>query len=387
MKEHLTFRDKDMIVMKLLHYFITEKGYNPIILRGVENEIWLENMDAPYRIVRIMTGYIHNNTQYETDLFKTKRILHQIKLKTLSFKVKTLSIFTDLSEYVDVKKDDSIDCVVVKDEKDIVESKEILDVFSDIDKKLVKKGADIDLFTRITSDLNIANKKRAKEAEELFKSTNPIITYVLIGLNILMFVLMYIFGSGSEHIGTLLKFGALSKYHIIMNNEYYRIFTSAFLHIGFLHLFLNLYALKVMGTQVENYFGKTKYLIIYFVSILISSLLSLVIVPTEIISAGASGAIFGLFGALLYFGYNYRAYFGNVILKQLLPIIVINLVVGFVSQGVNNAAHVGGLLGGFLISYVTGLKGKSSKNERINGIISLVVLVGILVYLVFFKSI
>jgi len=387
MKEHLTFRDKDMIVMKLLHYFITEKGYNPIILRGVENEIWLENMDAPYRIVRIMTGYIHNNTQYETDLFKTKRILHQIKLKTLSFKVKTLSIFTDLSEYVDVKKDDSIDCVVVKDEKDIVESKEILDVFSDIDKKLVKKGADIDLFTRITSDLNIANKKRAKEAEELFKSTKPIITYVLIGLNILMFVLMYIFGSGSEHIGTLLKFGALSKYHVIMNNEYYRIFTSAFLHIGFLHLFLNLYALKVMGTQVENYFGKTKYLIIYFVSILISSLLSLVIVPTEIISAGASGAIFGLFGALLYFGYNYRAYFGNVILKQLLPIIVINLVVGFVSQGVNNAAHVGGLLGGFLISYATGLKGKSSKNERINGIISLVVLVGILVYLVFFKSI
>lgn len=385
MKEQLTFRDKDMIVMKLLHYFITEKGYNPIILRGVENEIWLENMEGPYRIVRIMTGYIHNNTQYETDLFKTKRILHQIKLKTLSFKVKTLSIFTDLSEYVDFMKDDSIDCVIVKDEKDIVKSKEIVSAFTDIDKKLVKREPDVELFTRITSDLNMANKKRAKEAEELFRNKKPIVTYILIGINLLMFILMYIFGAGSEHIGTLLKFGALAKPHILINHEYYRIFTSAFLHIGFLHLLFNLYALNAMGTQVENYFGKKKYLIIYFVSILISSLLSLVITPMEVISAGASGAIFGLFGALLYFGYNYRAYFGNVILKQLLPIIAVNLVIGFMSQGINNAAHIGGLIGGILVSYATGLKGKSSKSERTSGIITIVILIAVLVYFVFFK--
>ncbi len=386
MKEQLTFRDKDMIVMKLLHYFITEKGYNPIILRGVENEIWLENMDGPYRIVRIMTGYIHNNTQYETDIFKTKRILHQIKLKTLSFKIKTLSIFTDLSEYVELKKEDNIDCVIVKEETDIIDSKAIKDAFSDIDKKIAKEEPDIELFSKITSDLNNANKKRAKEAEALFKSNKPIITYILIGMNLLVFLLMYIFGAGSENIGTLLKFGALSKPHIIINNEYYRIFTSAFLHIGFLHLLFNMYALNAIGTQVENYFGKKKYLIIYFVSILISSLLSLVITPIGIISAGASGAIFGLFGALLYFGYNYRAYFGNVILRQLLPIIIINLLIGFMSQGINNAAHIGGLVGGFLVSYATGLKTKSSKSERTSGTIALIILIATLIYFAIFKT-
>lgn len=386
MKEQLTFRDKDMIVMKLLHYFITEKGYNPIILRGVENEIWLENMDGPYRIVRIMTGYIHNNTQYETDIFKTKRILHQIKLKTLSFKIKTLSIFTDLSEYVELKKEDNIDCVIVKEETDIIDSKAIKDAFSDIDKKIAKEEPDIELFSKITSDLNNANKKRAKEAEALFKSNKPIITYILIGINLLVFLLMYIFGAGSENIGTLLKFGALSKPHIIINNEYYRIFTSAFLHIGFLHLLFNMYALNAIGTQVENYFGRKKYLIIYFVSILISSLLSLVITPIGIISAGASGAIFGLFGALLYFGYNYRAYFGNVILRQLLPIIIINLLIGFMSQGINNAAHIGGLVGGFLVSYATGLKTKSSKSERTSGTIALIILIATLIYFAIFKT-
>lgn len=386
MKEQLTFRDKDMIVMKLLHYFITEKGYNPIILRGVENEIWLENTEGPYRIVRIMTGYIHNNTQYETDLFKTKRIIHQIKLKTLSFRIKTLSIFTDLSEYVDITKDNNIDCVIVKEETDITESKEIIDAFSDIDKKLVKKEPDMELFSKITSDLNVANKKRAKEAEDLFKSNKPIITYILIGINLLLFLLMYIFGAGSENINTLLKFGALSKPHIIINNEYYRIFTSAFLHIGFIHLLFNMYALNALGNQVENYFGKKKYLIIYFVSILTSSLLSLIITPMGIISAGASGAIFGLFGALLYFGYNYRAYFGNVILKQLLPIIIINLFIGFMSQGINNAAHIGGLFGGFLVSYATGLKTKSSKSERTSGTIALIILIVTLIYFAFFKT-
>lgn len=386
MKEQLTFRDKDMIVMKLLHYFITEKGYNPIILRGVENEIWLENTEGPYRIVRIMTGYIHNNTQYETDLFKTKRIIHQIKLKTLSFRIKTLSIFTDLSEYVDITKDNNIDCVIVKEETDITESKEIIDAFSDIDKKLVKKEPDMELFSKITSDLNVANKKRAKETEDLFKSNKPIITYILIGINLLLFLLMYIFGAGSENINTLLKFGALSKPHIMINNEYYRIFTSAFLHIGFIHLLFNMYALNALGNQVENYFGKKKYLIIYFVSILTSSLLSLIITPMGIISAGASGAIFGLFGALLYFGYNYRAYFGNVILKQLLPIIIINLFIGFMSQGINNAAHIGGLFGGFLVSYATGLKTKSSKSERTSGTIALIILIVTLIYFAFFKT-
>ncbi len=386
MKEQVTFRDKDMIVMRLLHYFITEKGYNPIILRGVENEIWLENMDEKYRIVRIMTGYIHNNTQYETDIFRTKRIVHQIKLKTLSLKVKTLSIFTDLSEYVDMKSDNLIDCVIVKDENDITKPI-IMEEFPDIDKKLVKENVDLQLFTRITEELNQVNQKRSTKAAELFKNKKPIITYALIAINIIMFILMYILGAGSENTNTLLKFGALSKAHIIINSEYYRIFTSAFLHIGPMHLVFNMWALYAVGSQVENYFGKKKYLIIYFVSILIASLLSLAFTPLEVISAGASGAVFGLFGALLYFGYNYRAYFGNVILRQILPIIMINLFIGFTSSGINNLAHIGGLIGGVLISYATGLKDKSSKQERTSGTIAVLITIGILIYLALFKSI
>ncbi len=385
MKEQILFRDKDMIVMKLLHYFITEKGYSPIILRGIENEIWLENVDGPYRIVRIMTGYIHNNTQYDFDLFKTKKIIHQIKLKTLSFRVKTLSIFTDLSEYVELKKEENIDSIIVKKEEDIILSKEIKEAFSDINIKMVKNEPDVELFTKITSDLNNINKKKTLEAESLFNSKKPIITYVLIAINILIFLLMYLFGNGSEDINTLIKFGALSKAHILINNEYFRIITSAFLHIGLFHIMFNMWALYVVGSQVENYFGKIKFLIIYFGSIIVSSLVSLVFLDISTISAGASGAVFGLFGALLYFGYNYRAYLGNVLIRQILPVIILNIFIGFVTPGINNAAHLGGLMGGILLSYSTGIKNKSSKQERTSGIIALSIAIATLIYYVFFK--
>ena len=76
---------KNMLVMKLLHYFIIDKNYNPIILQGAENEIWLENLDEDYRIVRIVTGTILNEEQFGFDIFKTKRIMKKIRNKTFSF--------------------------------------------------------------------------------------------------------------------------------------------------------------------------------------------------------------------------------------------------------------------------------------------------------------
>jgi rhomboid protease GluP len=146
-----------------------------------------------------------------------------------------------------------------------------------------------------------------------------------------------------------------------------------------------MWALYVVGSQVENYFGKIKFLIIYFGSIIVSSLVSLVFLDISTISAGASGAVFGLFGALLYFGYNYRAYLGNVLIRQILPVIILNIFIGFVTPGINNAAHLGGLMGGILLSYSTGIKNKSSKQERTSGIIAISIAIATLIYYVFFK--
>ena len=73
------FNDKDVIIMKLLHYFITEQNYNPVVLHGAKNEIWLENMNSEYKIVRLVSNYIHNNEQMEMDIFRTEQIMQKIK--------------------------------------------------------------------------------------------------------------------------------------------------------------------------------------------------------------------------------------------------------------------------------------------------------------------
>ena len=103
------------------------------------------------------------------------------------------------------------------------------------------------------------------------------------------------------------------------------------------------------------------------------------------ISAGASGAIFGLLGSLLYFGYYYRAYLGNVVKSQIVPIILLNLAIGFILTGIDNAAHIGGLVGGIVASMAIGIPDKSTKFEKINGLVMLIIYFAFLVYLGFIR--
>ena len=104
---------------------------------------------------------------------------------------------------------------------------------------------------------------------------------------------------------------------------------------------------------------------------------------STVYSLGASGAIFGLFGSLLYFGYHYRVYLGNVIRSQVVPIILFNLFLGFMLSGIDNASHIGGLVGGLLITMALGIKYKSNVSEKVNGIILTVIYLGFLLYISF----
>lgn len=377
-----TITKSDEIVMKLLHYFITEKGYNPIVLHGAKDEIWLENLNSDYKIVRIVSNYIHNNEQFDFDLFKTKKIVKKIQKTTFSLNMNALSIFINLGENVNIKETyRNIDIVNLKEFDDIKQYKTVMEVFPDIIKKSKIKEKGMELFFKLTSEINKKNEQEGIKAEEIFKPKKPIITVSLIIINVIVFILMYIFGKGSQDAFTLIKFGAFQK-DLILGGEYYRLITSAFLHIGIFHLLFNCYALYVIGRQLESFLGKIKFLIIYLVSALCGSLMSMIF-PISI-SAGASGAIFGLLGSLLYFGYNYRVYLGTVLKSQIIPLILINLIFGFMVSGINNAAHIGGLIGGILITMSVGIKYKSKKSEQINGIVLLSLFLGFLIYMGFF---
>lgn len=172
---------------------------------------------------------------------------------------------------------------------------------------------------------------------------------------------------------------AINPQYIIKYNEWYRLLTGIFLHGSLIHLFFNSYALYIIGSQMEQFLGKTKFTIVYLTSGIVGSLFSIII--TSSWSVGASGAIFGLLGSLLYFGYHYRLFLGNVLKTQVIPIILLNLAIGFIVPNIDMAAHLGGLFAGVLATMALGVKGRTSKTERINGAVCLLVLIIFLIYL------
>ncbi|MCB0046629.1 MAG: rhomboid family intramembrane serine protease [Caldilineaceae bacterium] len=194
--------------------------------------------------------------------------------------------------------------------------------------------------------------------EFYIKLSTPRWTNVLLALNVLVFVGMIIFGylfyntlRGPETTEVLIIFGAKVN-QLVVAGQYWRLFTAMFIHIGVLHLVFNLYALYLFGPMVERYYGRGRFLVIYLLGGLFGSLASFALSPA--ISAGASGAIFALIGAITVYFLRYRENFGargRAILQNMAFIIVVNLAFGAIGQGIDNWGHIGGLLGGALIAW------------------------------------
>lgn len=387
---NITLNKNDELVMRLLHYFITNQGYNPVLLHGAKDEIWLEKTDGDYKIIRIVSNYIHNDEQFKMDIYRTSQILKKIKKKMFSFKMNALSIFVNLGDNVHFNEINinNIDCIDIKAFKDISNYENVINVFPNILEIENDEKKGLELFIKLTDDINHKNMEENKKAEEIFSKKTPIITYLLLSINIIVYIVIAFLGNQIWELdpNVLYKYGALVNFDQMTSNmDYIRLITSVFLHGGLLHLLLNMYSLYIIGPQLESFFGKIKYIVIYLGSAICGNLLSMLFLSDRYVSVGASGAIFGLLGALLYFGYHYRVYLSGVIKSQIIPLIVVNLLIGFMMTGINNVAHIGGLIGGVLISMAVGVKYKSNKLDRINGIIMTFIFVGFLIYMIFFR--
>lgn len=378
---------KDEVIMKLVHYFVTEENYNPIVVNGVKDEIWLENQDGPYRIVRINSNNIFNKEQLNYDYFKIESIVKQIKKKTFSFNVNTLNILLDVNEDLELEPTKHIQPVALSDDSLNITNKGILEAFPNINEKLLKDTSGIDLIINVTKDINEKTEKENKVYERTFKPKKIIFTYILIMACVLMFGICCIF-DGIDALRSITNYTALKMganfAPLIRQGELWRVITYMFLHASLLHLIVNMYSLYALGASVENFLGRWKFIVVYLVSGICGGLLSAA-TGSNSISVGASGAIFGLAGALLYFGYHYRTYLGEAIKKQIIPIILINLLIGYLIAGIDNFGHIGGLIGGILCTMALGIDGKSKTFEKINGMICLLAFIGILIYVIMFK--
>lgn len=184
----------------------------------------------------------------------------------------------------------------------------------------------------------------------LWIKINIKITYVILAANFIIWGIMELSG-GSTNSLVLLRFGALNR-DLVIGGEAWRLISSAFLHIGIFHLLINSYTLYVLGTFIEDYFGSLKFLATYILTAITAGILSIIL--TNSISAGASGALFGLTGLLLGNAWAKKTYVLDLPIdeRQLIPFVIFNLWYGFVNPGIDNWAHIGGLLGGLALGFV-----------------------------------
>lgn len=184
------------------------------------------------------------------------------------------------------------------------------------------------------------------------KYKDTLITNILVGINVLMYLITVLVSKNLLDIDslTLLSFGA--KLNVLIDRgQVWRFLTCAFLHGGFFHIAFNMYALKIIGVEAEYAFGKVKYIIIYLISAIGASIFSYVFNPDSI-SVGASGAIFGLFGAMIIFGIKNKDKIGKGYIINLAQVVIINIIIGITLSNIDNSAHLGGLIFGAISAII-----------------------------------
>lgn len=368
----MSFKE-EYIYWSFINQLITKKGYRFISASTDHHEIWLENqssrVDPVIRIKREDLGWSnHVKKDRNLVLHNAEKIRKFLSRKELTIKSLYISRYAPVDDYSDIvgSYSDEKHAKVTVDTM-IFQTDSVEERIGDIEKFL---GFSLELADKdynaieeeeikyLKQDAMSASYQKVKQDEQIFSYGKPIFTYILMAIQVLLFILLEMRG-GSTNPQTLIEFGA--KYNpLIMEGEWWRFFTPIFLHIGFTHLLLNTLSLYFVGIIVERIYGSFRFLIIYFFAGFIGSVASFILVPN--LSAGASGAIFGLLGALLLFGILHPNLFFRTMGWNVIVILIINLVITFSADAIDSAGHIGGLIGGFLAAAIVRLP----KNRKLS---------------------
>ncbi|RFB10546.1 rhomboid family intramembrane serine protease [Bacillus sp. HNG] len=381
---------QDYLYWKLIEELQLEGGYRILQLSKSTNEVWLEgtHKNKP-RIIRILRHDLDWSNWMQRDMEIAAQRLEQLRKRLFIRKLDALNIYITTYPPVDDWKY-RLESPLVAGAKGLtalhtvlIESEHINTGLQEVSKFVDSNFEindsiyiDVETIENIKREvISVANKRISSE-KQIFQNGKPFFTYILIAIQLVMFAILELHG-GSTNTETLLKYGAKENFRIL-NGEWWRFFTPMILHIGFFHLLMNTFALYYLGTEVERLYGKVRFLLIYLFAGFVGSLASFVFNAN--ISAGASGAIFGCFGALLFFGTAFPSLFFRTMGPNVIGIIIINLVLGFMIPGIDNSGHIGGLVGGFLAASIVHLPKRKEFVKRLSGLLVTIVTVGVLFY-------
>ncbi|WML40556.1 rhomboid family intramembrane serine protease [Neobacillus sp. OS1-2] len=350
------------IFWRLAYSFISEHGYRMIQLFDNQKELWLEkveNKQAP--IIRMLLHDLDWSNAMQRDIEFTaangERVRKQLGRSELHVMNIYISPFPPVDEYEyrlanpfifpEGNKTIVSSILLAKGEFDAGFRRISERVGKEIYFAFVDEYTDQDVESIKEASLDFV-KKEVKTERAILSNGKPFFTYVFIAIQAIVFFWLELHG-GSTNTSTLIKYGAKVN-QLILGGEWWRFITPIFLHIGFVHLAMNTLALYFLGLTVEKIFGSIRFLLIYLFAGFAGVMASFIFSST--LSAGASGAIYGCFGALLYFGVIYPKLFSRTMGMNLIIVLGINLVFSFSASGIDVAGHLGGLAGGFLAAGV-----------------------------------
>jgi len=348
---------EEYLFWRVAEFLIDEKGYRILQLSKGQEELWLEKReDRHAQVVRLLRYNIDWSNWLQRDIELTAdngdRIRRQLGKGDLRLLNLYFSAYPPVDDYefrleqpYQSPNNSKVTVATM-----LVDRSNTASSITRIQKQL-GVNIELDLADEYSEHQIEALKKhalstavnRAKAEQSIFNYGKPFFSYLFIAIQIIVFLNME-FAGGSTNTSTLIKFGA--KFNpLILGGEWWRFLTPIFIHIGLLHLLMNTLALFYLGTMVERLYGSLRFFVIYLIAGFTGVLASFLFSPN--LSAGASGAIFGCFGALLYFGVSNPKLFWRTLGVNILVVLGINLAFGFTIPGIDNAGHIGGLIGGF----------------------------------------
>ncbi|WP_096201261.1 rhomboid family intramembrane serine protease [Bacillus sp. FJAT-45350] len=352
----------DLFYFQLVHNLVIDNNMRVIEISPDKREIWLEQEDGKEkRIIRLVRYDIDWANWLKKELETANRkfdfLRKQLGTRKLHCENIYVSMYTPVDSWEHLLDEPSQEKAKMTIKTTIIpanveeKEEEVASLYNRIELAAPPltewAGTNENEYEQIealSSIVKATAEARLEKERSLFTFGKPLFTYLFLILNLVMFIVLELNG-GSTRILTLIEFGA--KYNpLIIEGEWWRFVSAMFLHIGLLHFFMNSLALFYLGGVVERIYGSKRFFIIYFIAGLFGSVASFAL--NNQISAGASGAIFGCFGALLYFGLIHKTLFFRTIGMSVIIILVINLIFGFVVPMIDNGAHIGGLIGGFL---------------------------------------
>ncbi|MDT0109250.1 rhomboid family intramembrane serine protease [Listeria booriae] len=349
------------IFWRLTNYFLVEEGYRLIHLHEKKQELWLDNPAQKKRpVIRIQMKELSWANVVERDIEQVMRVCEDLRKQMGRLKLPLINIYItpfapvgDISEWFDkpLQSDNekiSLNNILIDKEAANAQLPD-LEASLDIPAGTFHVPEDIDEAAVVRERSQVINYITAKVSEEQVQARKekPYVTYVLLAIQIAVFLIMTFTGGTSNNTYNLVRWGA--KFNpLIYAGEWWRFITPMFIHIGLLHLLMNSVVLYIIGPMAEKLYGKWRYALIYFISGITGVVASFVFNVN--VSAGASTAIFGIFGALLYLVVLKPHIYARSLGISIAGLVVVNLVVDLFSQGIDLAGHIGGLVGGFLIA-------------------------------------